>query len=66
MQSSFCSYQIEMSDMVARLFIMLPCCDCCDRAKDKVTVPVCAVVMSVPFVADTVGTELVLVMLDQS
>ena len=66
MQSSFCSYQIEMSDMVARLFIMLPCCDFWDRAGDKVTVQVCGVVMSVLFVADNVGTELVLVMLEQS
>ena len=55
-----------MINLVERPFIMLPCCDCCDRVKEKVTVPVCAVVMSVPFVADTVGTELVLVMLDQS
>ena len=50
--------------MVVRPFIILHCCACWDRAGYKGSVTVCVVVMSVTFAADTVGPELVLVMLE--
>ena len=53
-QSSLQSFPIEMSDPVARPFIMLPCYACWDRLGGKGTVPVCVVVMSVLFASDTV------------
>ena len=49
-----------------RSFITFPFCACWDRAGDRVKLPLWVVVMYIPVAADTVGPELVLVMLEQS